>query len=236
MNDLNLIEKKIKKSKDIIYKMMSLCQKPYIALSFGKDSLVMLDLIYEDFPSVKCIFLKSEESYLMYNFEELIAHYKDKLKLNLHIVETKRLTENNGDWQKARKAGNKDFFLDDFKGYDGVFMGLRIEESKQRRISILKKENNSIYPRIMQYKNGFRESMYRCCPIADWTAWEIGFYAQQKGLKLLDIYEQFGTQQRTTARLTGDAVRQNTLFWIKRTKPENWNKLIELLPELKMYV
>lgn len=72
--------------------------------------------------------------------------------------------------------------------------------------------------------------------LADWTTFELEVYVQAKGLRLLDVYEQHGLAQRTTARLTGDAVRQNTLFWIKRTKPENWSKLVQLLPELKMYV
>ena len=86
----------------------------------------------------------------------------------------------------------------------------------------------------MQYKGGQRKDMYRACPIADWSGFEVMLYAQEKGLKLLDVYEN-GEDTRTTARLTGDAVRQNTLFWIQKTKPENWNRLIQMIPELQFF-
>lgn len=113
-------------------------------------------------------------------------------------------------------------------------MGLRIEESKARKMTIIRKSHNEIGYRIMKYKGGKRRDMYRCCPVADWTATEIMLYTKEKELKLLDVYEN-GEQTRTTARLTGDAVRNNTLFWIQKTKPENWNKLIKLIPELQFF-
>lgn len=214
--------------------MLSLCSNPYLALSFGKDSVVMLDLVQEQYPEIPCIFLKSEESYLMYNYEEVINFYTER-GLNLRIVDTNRLSEHNFEWEKARKAGNKDFLLADFfDGWDGVFMGLRIEESKARRMTIIRKEHNEIGYRIMRYKGGARKDIYRACPMADWSGFEVMLYAHEKGLKLLDVYEN-GEDTRTTARLTGDAVRQNTLFWIQKTKPENWNRLIQMIPELQFF-
>jgi len=229
---IQFLQHKINKSKAIISQMLSLCSNPYLALSFGKDSVVMLDLVREQKPDIKCLFLKSEESFLMYNYQELIDYYSD---LNLEIVDTFRLTENNHEWTKARKAGNKDFMLPQFfNGYDGVFMGLRIEESKVRKITLINPRNNEVGLRIMKYKAGQRKDMHRCCPVADWTAFEVMTFAQEKGLKMLDAYQQ-GDHIRTTARLTGDAVRQNTLFWIQQTKPENWNALINMIPELKFF-
>lgn len=231
--DISVLSKRIKESTDIIKKMLELCKNPYIALSFGKDSIVMMDLIYSVSPGIPCLFLKSDESFLMYNYEEVIESYKETHVLNLNIVETNRLTENQNDWEKARKSGNKDFKLIDSFDFDGVFMGLRIEESKGRRLTLIKPENNEIGKRIMQYKTGERSGRYRCCPVADWKGIEIEIYCRAKGLKMLDIYEKYGHQIRTTARLTGNAVRSNALEWIKMNKPENWNQIIKLLPELR---
>ncbi len=214
--------------------MLSLSSNPYLALSFGKDSLVMLDLVRQLKPDIKCLFLKSEETYLMFNYEEVINKYLDK-GINLQIVETNRLTENENDWNKARKSGNKDFYLPEFFGYDGVFMGLRIGESKPRKMTLIKRENNQLGPRIMQYKTGKRKGMYRCCPVADWTDYEILLYLKENNLPFLDIYNE-GEKMRTTARITGDAARQNALYWIKKNKPENWNKIRKMLPELAAYV
>jgi 3'-phosphoadenosine 5'-phosphosulfate sulfotransferase (PAPS reductase)/FAD synthetase len=230
---MELLKHRINESKKIINQMLSICKNPYIALSFGKDSIVMMDLIYSIAPETPCLFLKSSESYLMYNYEEIIEKYKISHNLNLNIIETDRLGENDNDWEKSRKKGNKDFKLIDCNDFDAVFMGLRIEESKQRRISLIQKKNNEIGKRIMQYKSGDRKGRFRCCPVADWKGYEIEIYCKEKGLQLLDIYEQFGHRIRTTARLTGNAVRSNALDWIKMNKPENYNKLLTLLPELR---
>jgi len=224
---------KILESINIIEKMLELSKNPYIALSFGKDSLVLLDLVYKINHNIKCIFLKSEESFLMYNFEEVINWYLVNKNLNLHIVDTKRLSETNFDWFEARHKGNQDFLLDDFfNGYDGFFMGIRIQESKARKMTLLQSQNNKISKFIMQYKTGKREGMYRCCPLAKWTADEIMIYLLAKKLKFLDIYN-LGSHIRTTARITSSSVLNNSLFWIKKNNPQNYNKLCQLLPILK---
>lgn len=229
-----LFQKRIDKSLRIIEQMLTLCDNPYIALSFGKDSLVMVDLIYRIQRDIPCLFLKSEETFLLYDYERVIESWRESHNLNLHIVDTQRLSEHDHDWNAARKAGNKDFYRPEFfQGWDGVFMGLRIEESKARRITLIKEENNSIGNRIMQYKNGQRAGMYRCCPVADWLGWEIHTYLTDKQLPMLNIYSE-GSHMRTTARLTGDAARQSALHWVKKSNPQNYNRLISMMPELKI--
>lgn len=232
-SELVVLSHRITDSLEIIQNMLRLSQHPYIALSFGKDSLAMMDLVYGVKPGVKCLFLKSEESFLMYDYERLISWYTEHLGLNLHIVDTHRLSEYAFDWERARKAGNRDFYLDDFfEGWDGVFMGLRIEESKRRRQTLTAKRNNEVGRFIMRYAGGRRKGMVRCCPMACWKASEILFYLKACNLPMLDVYQE-GEHIRTTARITGDAQRQNALFWIKKSKPENWNRIVRMLPELR---
>ena len=231
--ELEVLGQRIQESLSIVQQMLGLSKNPYIALSFGKDSLVMMDLVYRLSPGVKCLFLKSEESFLMYNYEELIEWYQKNRQLNLHIVKTQRLSEHNFDWNRARKAGNQDFYLDGFfDGYDGIFMGLRMEESPPRMVTLAAKEHNRIGKFIMQYQAGKRKGMYRCCPVAEWTSFEIMFYLQKCKLPMLDVYR-LGDHIRTTARITGTSVRRHTLFWIKKNKPENWNRIVQILPELR---
>jgi 3'-phosphoadenosine 5'-phosphosulfate sulfotransferase (PAPS reductase)/FAD synthetase len=215
--------------------MLFLSGNPYLALSFGKDSLVTLDLIRSVYPQIKCLFLKSEESFLLYNFEEIIDYYKND-GINLEIVETRRLSENNWNWEIARKAGNNDFNLFEYEEYDGVFMGLRIEESKARKFSLLtNKHKNRVYPFIHEYTAGRRKGIFRCCPVATWSEDEILIYLKERNLPFFDIYNN-GSFIRTTARLTGDAVRRgDCLYWIKKTDPERYNILISKLPELKKF-
>lgn len=224
-------EERVNESKKIIKKMLEICKNPYIALSFGKDSLVMMDLIYSINPEIECIFLKSEETFFMYDFERVIDWYKNNKDIRLNIVNT---TKN---WQIAKKKSNKDFYLDDFfYGFDGVFMGLRIRESKNRKHTLIKKENNLVYKYIMKYKNGKRKNMYRCCPMAEWKAEEIYVYLIAKELEMLDIYKKDGFERRTTARFSKGAMGCNTLFWIKKNNPENFNKICKKIPEVKFFI
>lgn len=159
--------------------MLSLCSNPYLALSFGKDSLVMLDLVQEQYPEIPCLFLKSEESYLLSNYEELIGHYKNK-GVNVEVIE---MRHNDYDFENGK---NIEFTQSRFfDKWDGVFMGIRIEESKARRISIIRKENNEIGHRIMQYKTGKRAGFFRACPVADWSGFETFLYCQEKKSRCL---------------------------------------------------
>ena len=124
--------------------------------------------------------------------------------------------------------------LNKFEEHDGNFMGLRIEESKARRITLIKKTNNEFGKFIMQYKSGERAGTFRCCPLAKWKKEDIMMYLRMNNLPTLDIYK-LGGHIRTTARLTGDSVRQSSLQWIRINKPENYQKLLQLIPDLKYW-
>lgn len=207
--------------------MLSLCSNPYLALSFGKDSVAMLDLVREQAPNVQCLFLASEETFYMGNYDELLGHYR-AAGVCVEVVEMNHLDHDfdagrNNEFQQPRF----------FDGWDGVFMGLRIEECKARRISLLRKENNEAGSRIMQYKSGRRAGMYRCCPMADWTGFEVMLYVQEKGLRVLDCYTDYTV--RSSAQMPYGQGATNALFRVQQTSPERYNRLITLIPELKIY-
>lgn len=224
------VQKKINKSREIIQRMLELSNNPYLALSFGKDSLVMLDLVREYYKDIPCLFLKSNESDYLHNFKEIENWYITNKSINLKVIETNRLAEAGWDYKKAQIGKKDDWFLDGFirdnenNKYDGVFMGLRIEESTARRVSLLKKENNQLGKFIMQYVGKERKGLYRCCPVAHFNEVEILSYLQEKKLKYLDIYK-FGSHIRTTARLPRESSLNESLFWIKKNDPERYRIL-----------
>ncbi|QNB44860.1 phosphoadenosine phosphosulfate reductase family protein [Thermanaerosceptrum fracticalcis] len=117
-------------------------------------------------------------------------------------------------------------------------MGLRAEESRPRRISLYTRQDKGLPPFCHRYTTGKRRNMIRCCPLAQWTTEDVGGYILQHGIPFLDWYalHDEGFKERTTARLTGDSVRQNSLFWLKKHKPENFNILAQRFPEFRMYV
>lgn len=224
---IQYLQRKIDRSRAIIEQMLSLCYNPYLALSFGKDSLVMLDLVQEQCPDIPCLFLKSEESYLLSNYEALILHYKNA-GVNIQVID---MVHFDYDFENGKNIEFQQVQF--FDGWDGVFMGIRIEESKARRISIIAKENNQVGYRIMQYKTGKRAGFFRACPIADWTGFETFVYCQDKGLKMLDVYDSH--EVRSSAQLPYSNNIKSALFQVKTKNLSGYNALIKMIPELNIY-
>ncbi len=78
--------------------------------------------------------------------------------------------------------------------------------------------------------------MIRICPLARWQVEDVGAYLLTHDIPFLRHYHHRGFEARTTARLTGDAVRQNILSDIKRDDPQAWNRLVARFPELRAFV
>lgn len=227
MDELSLLDRQVSRSLSIIERMLRLCQTPYIALSFGKDSLVMMDLVYRLAPGTKCIFLTSKETYLLHNFERLINYYQASHNLNLKVVYGDEL-ETSESLDEARQKRQGNWYFDDFLKHDGVFMGLRAEESSARRMTVFKGDG------IIQYQTPPRTGQYRACPLGHWKTWDIMHYCTHRPLPLLEVY-QHGGHIRTTARIPRAEHRGSMLTDIKRTNPERYNLLIKAIPELKNY-
>lgn len=231
---MRLLRHRIEKSRAIISQMLSLSSNPYLALSFGKDSLVMLDLVMEQYPDIPCIFSCSTETRLLDKYQELMDWYINN-GVNLIVSEFDRYTLNQDKINITGTATDDDFNMDVFfDGWDGMFMGLRIEESKARRITLISKKNNEIGDKIMQYKTGKRAGMYRCCPMAYWKSFDVLFYLKGKGLPFLDAYQD-GHKTRTSTMITSNSLNGGILERMKRQNIERYNKLMIEMPELKYF-
>ena len=231
---LEVINKdKIQLALKIIESTFKYCSDPYIALSFGKDSIVMSHLIHQIKENVECLFLTGDETFLMYDYQELITFYQEVHKWNIKIIKTTPLKDNDFKLDEARSERKKLWFLDDFLKHDGVFMGLRAEESKGRKLTLYSKDN--IEFGIYKYTSGLRSGQYRSCPVGNWKESDILLYTRAFDLKLLNVYN-IGPGIRTSARIPRESQRANCLFDIKRSNPQNFNKLVSLIPELKNYV
>jgi len=224
----NLLSYRINKSINILESLNKLCDTLYLSVSFGKDSLVLYDIAKKVFPNIHCYFLKSEETYLMYDYERVIQYYLAQ-GMNLTIIETNRLSENDFDWEKARKAGNKDFDLMP-KNYEAYLLGLRKEESKTRFYSLTRK-HNKIFEGIHKLNNG----KIRCCPLLEWKHEEILLYLNMNKLPYLSVYIN-NSSARTTARLTGDACRNNTMQQLRSHNLSNYNHLVKNINGLRKEV
>lgn len=229
--------KKVKLSSEIIKQMLELCSCPYIAFSCGKDSSVLAHLVLEQ-KGIPLRFLSSGETRLVHNVDLVIDYFKGKGAKVEEICIDRVFSDEwkNATWTEQRKAGNKDLRFMNSPEYDCVFLGLRKEESRPRQIS-LNKYRTENYPRYAyKYIGGQNKGIVRCCPLAEWTTIDIAAYLVSNDIPVLDWYNYSGIESRTTARLTGDAVRQNVLVYIKQKDPNAYNKLAARFPEFRLFI
>lgn len=243
MNDINVdvcrlysklqtFQKKKHQTENNIYEMLKKCDKPYVAFSCGKDSSVLADLVLQINPKIPLRFISSGETRILHNVDDVIDYFVKKYHANVEEICFDRVWSaewKNATFDEQRKAGRRDIQSIDNSAYDGVFMGLRMDESRGRSISLKTCKTEGL-PDFM-YRYAGRE-YYRMCPLAQWKTEDVGAYIVENDIPTLRWYQEFGFEGRTTARLTGDALRQSTLFYIKVVNPNGYQKLLRRFPEL----
>lgn len=207
--------------------MLDAAPRAYLSLSWGKQSICLAHMIFEIAPETPMFFLASDESWDLHNFREVIDEFTGRWPINYRTVQTNRLFGAES-WDEGRKAGQND--LQEMcrrEEWDGWFWGLAKEESRVRRIVLLKNPSN-IHRTIYRYKDG----KLRCCPLMDWETDDIAAYVGEHDLPLLSIYRKYGLEMRTTARLTGTAVRRGGA-WLRGANSRGVRKIKNRAPHVE---
>jgi sulfate adenylyltransferase subunit 2 len=231
-------KKRINEAKEIIDNILPSLNNPYVAFSCGKDSSVLAHLVLNARPRTILRFLSSGETRLVHNVDDVLNWFSKYGGIIDEILIDRVFSEEWQDatWTEQRKAGRRDMDLLNKGDWDGILMGLRIEESNPRKMSLIMHQDDDLPRYCHKYKNGQRKDMIRICPLANWHKQDIGAYLFMHKIPYLRHYENHGFEARTTARLTGDAVRQYVLSDIKRDNPQNWIKLTKRFPEFRAFV
>lgn len=232
-------QKRLDEVNQIIRKVLSFVKNPYVAFSCGKDSSVLAHLVLRSArPGATLRFLSSGETRLIHNVDEVLNWFRERGAVIDEILIDRVFSEEwqNATWTEQRKAGRNDMELLNEGSWDGVFMGLRIEESRPRRMSLIIHQDDDLPRYCHRYKDKRRGDLIRVCPLANWHKDDMGAYLLMHNIPYLKHYETHGFEARTTARLTGDAVRQYVLSDIKRDNPQNWIKLTKRFPEFRAFV
>lgn len=203
------------KTKRFIKWALSQVEKPYVACSFGKDSSVLLDLIYKIEPSIPVYCFMCEQSEMLDNYEEVISYWSSKC--NVNIIEF--------DQSDPLKIHRMSKLSKQIKDIDSFFNGVRAEESKQRRITLRK------YGKFYKLKTTGKT---RICPLAWWKTKDIMAYMFSNSLPFLDTYKTTGGQGRTGTFLPN--AKKETLYSalqsLKRKSVSDYNKIILKYPDL----
>lgn len=205
----------ISKTVNFIKWALSRVENPYLACSFGKDSSVMLHLVFNQYPNIVVKFLGKKETDLIDDYTGIIEWWQKK---NI-IIE--RIS-----YQGWLEGGTKKGIAKNMQadGYDSFFVGIRKEESVSRRIT-LKKDG-----KFFKMKDG----KIRIAPLADWRTRDIAAYMFSNKLPILNAYKREGFEARTTSNIPSKYPHE-AIARLKDADIAAYNKLINMFPDAKYF-
>lgn len=215
----------------IIRDALTYADRPYVAFSCGKDSCVLAHLVLRCDQAIPLRFLSSGETRLLHDVDTVMAWFRERGATieEIHIDRVFSEEWQDASWDEQRRAGRRDLAEHLRPGYDAVFLGLRMEESPPRSLSLRRHQTPGYPPFVYRYKAGG----LRICPLAAWRTEDVGAYLAEHEIPVLDAYHQEGLTGRTTARLTHDAVRNYALTHLYRRDPDAARRLLARFPELR---
>ena len=239
---------KIEDATRIINDGINAMQSPILSISFGKDSVVMANLILTRYPQSPLVYVNcglgdewpdtervKQEWLARWNcdFTELegpsILEYFEQSGLFLQDEEpdaTKRKAEK----QYSHSLGT---ILDNYShrnGFDGSFIGLRREESRNR--DRLFQMRGSLY-----YAKGRR--LWVSCPLENWTGADIWAYIVFNNLPYNELYDLSPVSResaRNGAMFGTRGFRYGRLGLLKQMYPSEFNQLATKYPEIRRYL
>lgn len=236
--------KKVDAAAEVIDKYANMGVKSYLSVSGGKDSTAMAHLV-----NTTCGYdylVVSEKDDMDFPGErEFMVELCEKFDYRLEI-----LTPTRSLWEvaqtvdftedihsKGTEFSDENFYglLREFQrknGYDGVFLGLRAEESKIRQWN--RKKRGHIY----ENKDW---NQWVCCPLVDWTARDVFAYLFANDVPILDVYFKtkfVGTPEkiRKSWVLPSAQASEGQAVWLKYYYPELFDRLSMINPKMRSYI
>lgn len=211
--------------------MLDAAPRSYVSLSFGKQSLVVAHMVFNLAPSTPMFFLASDETWHLYDYADVIEAFLSRWPVRLTIVQTRRWADGET-WKESRSAGDRDLqTMVNRDEWDGWFWGLSIDESRQRKLTLLSaSRHDTPHPAIFRYSDG----KLRCCPIMRWTLNDLAAYISTHDLPLLNIYRKYGLTQRTTARVTKKMLRNQGMALARALNSRGFREIVNRFPEVNV--
>lgn len=218
---------KVERARQIIERALSRMGSPYVALSGGKDSTVVYSLVREFLPTIPAIW-SDDEWFLPETLE-----YIQRLQQSGSDVRQIRTNTTHTEWFQIK--GDWDSIQDYARqhNFDGVFLGLRQEESAARRVHL-----RSLGSLFFAKKDGF----WHCNPIHDWTWQDVWAYILLKGIdynKAYDKLEEMGIDpqhQRIGPFAVERVLGYGQMVILKRGWPDLYNRFAAEHPEARSFV
>lgn len=237
-------QRRLERARATIAWAMEHCGTGYVAWSAGKDSSAMLWLVAEADPRAHVRILCGGETRLLYaSLDSIIAWWQERWpELDLQEIFVDRVFAEG--WQDAgwleqhlTMLGEWDKFMGRRTGIEGLrtlYLGLRAEESPQRRLALKLRVDGCPYA-IHQYSQSRHSSsrgLYRVAPLDAWRTADVAALHVLHDIPLLETYHTEGMEARTHLRAGRRSVIFGQIAELKRRDPQNYNRLTQRFPEL----
>jgi 3'-phosphoadenosine 5'-phosphosulfate sulfotransferase (PAPS reductase)/FAD synthetase len=226
------------RAQETIREALALCQRPYVAFSGGKDSSVLLSLVLEQWPAAQVLMLtRGETRIIQPGVDDILTWWRERWPaMDLREILVDHVFADG--WQDATFLEQRATFANGWHDYlhstgdwDGMFLGLRAQESPTRARSLRLRMPGCKYA-IYEYREPASSVRYRICPLDAWTVDDIAAYHIVHELPLLDTYTLEGMDARTHYCLGKSAIRCGQLLELRRNNPAAYNRVLQRFPEL----
>lgn len=223
--------RRVQRSLERIRDWLSHCQRPYIALSGGKDSTVCMALAQQIQPDIQPVYFDDEWEYP--ETTAYFARFPTLMRLAHPAYHAPGFTA----WDYPEPpdhlpAGaiwtgktSRPVWMAQH-GYDGAAIGLRMAENQRRKIHI--RSRGRLFERV---DNG----VWQCYPVAEWTAADIWTYIAETGTPYNAAYDVMDTagidveRQRIGPLYTDQAYCGAEIS--SRLWPELWRRFCDRHPD-----
>jgi len=236
---LSIHRRLIERSLGIVCEMAARCPEAYVAWSAGKDSTALVHLVcVEAGIPARAMSIKDdldfpgEEDYL----RELAARFSIDLEIvrpsfSLQEWIKEHVLDPAGDMHSRNTELSQAAFyalVDAYRrerGMPGVYLGLRAEESRNRKRNRL--WNGPIYRK--------QDGETVCQPLCDWRGIDVYAYLFARGIPLLPLYRCVRLHERPDRVrkswwLPGADTARGGMIWLRTYYPSLFRKLCEILP------
>jgi len=225
----------------VIARALEKASHPYIAFSTGKDSTCIAHLVWQEHPEVPAVYYDADCAFP--ESTALLARYEAAGKSIIHwpcepILETMRRvggpTSDRCEAETMRSTVYRPIkSLLAKHHFDGVFLGLRNEESYGRQ------RLAEVRGQLFWQK---RDALWECIPIANWTYLDVWSYIVINDIDYCAAYDKqmelgLDAEDCRLSYWAGETKRRwGRWAVLKRGWPELFNRFAAEFPEVRCYV
>lgn len=225
---LPVYKQRVRQALSVVRRALKATNGWHVALSGGKDSTVVYDLVRTFNPDAPAIW-SDDEYYLPETIQYINGLIEDGA--NVHHIRT---NAQHRDWFTVSGDWNG---IDDYakaNGWSGgVFLGLRKQENNYRRAHL-----NSFGTLFYSEK----DQLWHCNPIADWKTEDVWAYIVSRRLKYNLAYDKLAEigvdleHQRIGPFATERATEMGALAVLRRGWPDEYLRFVNNHPEGRNFI